>query len=121
MKLIFTVFLSIFLLVGSKSYAKDYICEKSKYPDGSTGDVTYLSIHGNQVTTKNEYVEINWTEIPLGYDYKLYKMTNNTSRFLLVIAIQKDDKRTLNITSVKGERYNIRNQVSWGNCSQVGN
>ena len=83
MKLIFIVFLSIFLLVGSKSYAKDYICEKSKYPDGSTGDVTYLSIHGNQVTTKNEYVEINWTEIPLGYDYKLYKMKEDkTNKYL---------------------------------------
>jgi len=119
MKLIFTVFLSIFLLVGSKSFATDYLCEKTLHLDGSYGDTIYMTINGQTVITKNKYVTIKWTEIPLGYEYKLYKMTSNTSEGLMVLAIQDDNKSILNLSHISGSIYRKRNSYSWGNCSQL--
>ena len=38
----------------------------------------------------------------------------------MIIAVQEDDKRKLNYTSVAGRFYSNRNSVSIGNCSKLG-
>ena len=71
------------------------------------------------MTINGQTVTIKWTEIPLGYEYKLYKMTSNTSEGLMVLAIQDDNKRILNLSHISGSIYRKRNSYSWGNCSQL--
>ena len=79
----------------------------------------FLKLDKDKATTKNKYVSINWLEIPLGYKYKLFKMTNNTSQGLMIIAIQKRSKN-FKLYSVSGDPHHVRNSVSWGNCSKLG-
>ena len=120
MKNISILILVILFFFISKSFAADYICENGKHADGSSETTFFLNLNQDQATTKNKYVSINWKEIPLGYKYKLFKMTNNTSESLLIIAIQKKDTRVLNYSRVSGDPFFERNSVSWGNCSKLG-
>ena len=114
------IFLIIFF-VSSRSFGEDYICDNIKFADGSSDSIFILKIDGDKATTKNKYVSINWAEIPLGYKYKIFKMTSNSSQSLMIIAIQKDDPSILNYTNVSGDPYHVRNSVSWGNCPRLGN
>ena len=116
-----TIFIFVVLTFFiSKSFADEYICENIKFADGSSASPFFLNLKGNKATTKNKYVTINWTEVPVGYDYKIFKMTTNTSQGLMIVAVQEDNKRILNYTSVTGQSHHVRNLVSWGNCSKLG-
>ncbi len=117
-KSIFTFVIFAFFI--SKSFADDYICENMKFADGSIAPSFFLNLDGNKAITKSKHVNIDWTEVSVGYDYKIFKMTTNTSQGLMIIAIQKDDKNKLNITEVYGDSYSKRNLVGDGNCSKLG-
>ena len=120
MKKILGLTLVISAFFNFKTFADEYICENIKFADGSSASPFFLNLKGNKATTKNKYFTIDWTEVPVGYDYKIFKMTTNTSQGLMIVAVQEDDKRILNYTSVSGQTHHVRNLVSLGNCSKLG-